>query len=197
MSILVPTYTNRRRCSKCQRDVELDGRRWIRRQCPDCYAAYNRQWRLDNATAVAERKRQWRLDNAEHIAEYMRQYQQDNRRAVAENHRRYRQSPAGKVARSHADAKRRHRLATSTLYPAWFVEQRREQQGRCAYCFVPIFDDLERGHPQCQTIDEIIPLSKGGQREPENCVLACWTCNCSKNARNLLEWLTDDFSRKL
>ena len=51
------------------------------------------------------------------------------------------------------------------------------QTGRvCIYC----------GHPLSEedaTIDHIIPLSRGGLNEPENCVASCAACNTAKGNR--------------
>ena len=38
-------------------------------------------------------------------------------------------------------------------------------------------------------IDHVIPVSKGGLHIPENIVLACRTCNFSKHATDLDQWL--------
>ena len=38
------------------------------------------------------------------------------------------------------------------------------------------------------TIDHIIPLTKGGRNIYANLVIACVSCNCSKNNRDVFEW---------
>lgn len=50
---------------------------------------------------------------------------------------------------------------------------------RCAYCFTEAK----------LTVDHIVPISKGGKDEPGNVVPACKSCNCSKQAKELKEWL--------
>lgn len=37
--------------------------------------------------------------------------------------------------------------------------------------------------------DHIFPVSRGGRNEPSNLVVACDTCNISKNDRTLVEWV--------
>lgn len=39
------------------------------------------------------------------------------------------------------------------------------------------------------TLDHIVPRSRGGTDEPDNLILACWSCNSSKGNRLLLEWV--------
>lgn len=41
------------------------------------------------------------------------------------------------------------------------------------------------------TLDHIIPRSKGGADVPENCVLACKSCNSSKSNKSLADFLND------
>jgi 5-methylcytosine-specific restriction endonuclease McrA len=52
------------------------------------------------------------------------------------------------------------------------------QGGACFYC----------GRESRLTMDHIIPLARGGTDEPANCVLACGSCNSSKNAKLPLDW---------
>jgi hypothetical protein len=49
----------------------------------------------------------------------------------------------------------------------------------CVYC----------GDP-AQTLDHIVPRSKGGPDEPSNLVPACRRCNGAKSAMSLEEWAT-------
>lgn len=52
----------------------------------------------------------------------------------------------------------------------------------CAYC----------GLDTCALeADHVIPLSRGGKHIPANIRPACRTCNSSKSARKLSDWLSD------
>jgi len=50
---------------------------------------------------------------------------------------------------------------------------------RCVYC----------GSTEKLTLDHVIALSKGGAHAESNLVAACLSCNCSKGARPVAEWL--------
>jgi 5-methylcytosine-specific restriction endonuclease McrA len=50
--------------------------------------------------------------------------------------------------------------------------------GLCCYC----------ARPCKQTIDHLVPLSRGGPHAPENVLPACHSCNASKRDRLLGEW---------
>lgn len=60
----------------------------------------------------------------------------------------------------------------------------RLQRKRCYYCdaFLTLF--------HC---DHFVPLARGGSNGPENIVLSCPSCNCSKGARLPWEWRPDCF----
>jgi len=49
---------------------------------------------------------------------------------------------------------------------------------RCLYCNA----NLEGESPQNITIDHLKPFSKGGSNEPKNCITACRSCNCTRQA---------------
>ena len=53
-------------------------------------------------------------------------------------------------------------------------------QGLCAYCCAP-----------ADTWDHIIPVSDGGQTTPGNIVPACTSCNSSKRAKDVADWLDE------
>ena len=40
-----------------------------------------------------------------------------------------------------------------------------------------------------ETVDHIVPVSRGGSNGPENIVLACWECNMAKKDQSLEEFL--------
>ena len=65
-------------------------------------------------------------------------------------------------------------ITTSELI-AW----QSEQVPTCVYC----------GTTKLLSIDHIVPLSKNGTHTADNLVLACKSCNSSKNNNSLIYWL--------
>ena len=59
----------------------------------------------------------------------------------------------------------------------------------CHLCGEPLRKDLRNtNHPLEPTVDEIIPISKGGDPlDPTNCRAACRICNTSRNNRDLTD----------
>lgn len=62
-----------------------------------------------------------------------------------------------------------------------------ERDHLCHLCKLPLRTDLRNtGHPLEPTVDEVIPISKGGDPlDPTNCRAACRCCNTSRGARDL------------
>lgn len=54
-----------------------------------------------------------------------------------------------------------------------------ERDKICVYC----------GNTKNLSLDHLIPLSKGGAHSLNNVVIACVSCNCSKNDTNIIRWL--------
>lgn len=61
-----------------------------------------------------------------------------------------------------------------------FRKQCQEREYRCSYCFVQT-SRLQREH--------VVPLARGGRDAPDNVIPACKTCNSSKGAKLLHDWL--------
>lgn len=53
----------------------------------------------------------------------------------------------------------------------------------CKLCGNPVDLSLKYPNPFSKSVDHIIPLSRGGAHEPDNCQLAHLRCNISKGAR--------------
>jgi 5-methylcytosine-specific restriction endonuclease McrA len=56
--------------------------------------------------------------------------------------------------------------------------------GRCGYCGVPVFWEVDRD----VHIDHMLPISRGGSNWPDNLCIACETCNTSKHDKTPDEW---------
>lgn len=146
--------------------------------------------RADNARSRAvrerdperqrERQRVWREANRARIDEYNAQYYIENRES--------------EIARSLAYTKANPHVDRA-------IKQRREARKREAVCehgprcVTSAFMKALYGAPcnycggKATEADHFKPISRGGPHCRENIVPACKPCNCSKNARDPLEWL--------
>ena len=73
-------------------------------------------------------------------------------------------------------------LVSGRMKPKSLFNDEREKiwsAGICAYC----------GDAEDLSLDHVIPRLRGGDDEPSNLVTACRSCNSSKGARDLLEWM--------
>lgn len=89
--------------------------------------------------------------------------------------------PASSEAR---DARRRLRKAQNTPLPAE-VFTRSEIGDRdgwvCQLCGDPVDAELRWPDPESQSLDHVVPISKGGAHSRDNCQIAHLRCNVAKN----------------
>jgi 5-methylcytosine-specific restriction endonuclease McrA len=72
-----------------------------------------------------------------------------------------------------------------TLNPehrAWLVRHMERQNGRCAYCGIPMVLNPrhKRDADRRATLDHVIPLARTGRDSEGNTVAACDACNAAK-----------------
>jgi 5-methylcytosine-specific restriction endonuclease McrA len=67
----------------------------------------------------------------------------------------------------------------------WLVRHMERQDGRCAYCGIPMFLAARRGKADRQaTLDHVVPLARNGPDTEANTVAACQACNTAKADMN-------------
>jgi 5-methylcytosine-specific restriction endonuclease McrA len=145
-----------------------------------CAAEKARFWYLANTERAKQRIYKRAADNKEAIRAYNTKYAREkyypnNRAKVARKNRLWQLRNPEKVRENN-----RARAAKAPPLPAEKLRARFSVFGdRCAYCRAvgPLH------------ADHVIPLSRGGPHIVANIRPACRTCNCSKNAKPLKEWL--------
>ena len=131
-------------------------------------AAHKRQYQANRERAI-QQAREWREKHPRQYRATQHAYKLKHYRA---NRERYRVYVRNRRARKR-EAPGNHTAADiDKLYL--------EQDGQCCYCGALLPDGYH--------VDHVIPLSRGGSNSPDNLVLACPTCNCSKNDRLPEEW---------
>jgi 5-methylcytosine-specific restriction endonuclease McrA len=129
---------------------------------------YHRRWYRANIDSERERARR-----------VMREYRKRYPERIKEQRRAFRARHPDRIRRWEAENTHRRRALMKRSSPetAAHIEQLFTEP--CAYC----------GATENITIDHIVPLSRGGRHEPANLAPACVTCNCSKGAKLVDEWL--------
>lgn len=118
-----------------------------------------KQWYQDNP----EYKKQYDQDNKEHKAEYMKQWRKDNPEKRRANKQRRR-------------ALKKNAPSDGTWTPAF---DRFIHSLPCSVC----------GSTENIEADHIDPLDLGGPDTARNCMPLCRSCNASKNAKTLEQWI--------
>jgi 5-methylcytosine-specific restriction endonuclease McrA len=75
-----------------------------------------------------------------------------------------------------------HGRAVNPDRHAWLVRHMERQNGRCAYCGIPMLLNAH-GRKEADrqaTLEHVIPLSRHGHDSEENTVAACAACNSAK-----------------
>lgn len=164
----------------------------LRKTCKECEAPYRKQW------AKGEKRKQWSRENyrTRRIGYFLNRYETQRTMILARQRNfksaypeivmewkhKYAHSFRGKLnlrksSRNHIALRYK---AQGNYTPEDIQSIFAQQEGKCAYCK----KQLTAYH-----IDHVVPLSRGGTNWPDNLALACATCNCSKGAKLLSEWL--------
>jgi len=207
-----------KQCSKCKQILPATleyfsqlktGKYGLRANCKKCCAAYHReyyrkhgekvrnhiyQYREAIHETILERDRQYRSANSDKRAAYALKYREINREKLAEKRLQYRRAHRKEMAlylrqyrKQHPSVmrnyshRRRARKVNAEHGGTPFDEkaQLKRQKSRCYYCG----EKLTKYH-----VEHCVPLSRGGSDHPDNKVLACPSCNMSKNAKLPHEW---------
>ena len=176
-----------KRCNFCEQDKPWNnGAGWHNAQCPDCYRARMRQWRVANR-------------------DYMVAYRQANKERRSSQHRAWRARHL-EERRAYCNQWRRNNLDRSAASSR--NRYARKLNAACG-CSPNCFNDryaelLAQDGAQCAVegcsrvdfqADHIIPLIKGGLHCGSNCQLLCRWHNQSKHDKMPDEF--DDYCRNI
>lgn len=139
-----------------------------------------REYAASHAEQIAETKRAWRKANPEKARKHKADSQKRNRKSANERTKRWAKRNPDKVLAG-VHRRRARKLKNGGSYTQADIDlQLRSQKGRCWHCGKPLSED--------QTIDHLIPLSRGGSNAPRNIVITHLRCNLSKGAKLPHEW---------
>lgn len=158
-------------CSTCKRDQPLSQ-----------YSVCSKVKSGLNARCKSCEKLRHKKDyeaNKDYNLEWARQYRQDNYKRRLEIERESRQKNKEKYRPSkNARQRVRNKILAEKKYLILDKELRRIYKSPCFKC----------GSTENQSLDHIIPISRGGNHSVGNIMTLCFTCNASKNAKLLVEW---------
>lgn len=177
-------------CSICS-DSEVHARGY----CRSCYNKWhyannremhsvkNKKWTRENKEYNVLRNKEWVRDNKKRRSQYIKKRYWKNKKELREQEREWRNTSRGRLARAANEARRRARIrSNSTPSQDINVEYIQKTIGCCSYC----------GSTENLSIEHIVPVAKGGDNSLANLTMACMTCNCSKQDKDLIQWIANN-----
>jgi 5-methylcytosine-specific restriction endonuclease McrA len=144
---------------------------------PDIVRANNLKYRTLNRDKARAAARAWNEANSELVLQRAREWNAANPDRVTDIQRKARHKRRAMLLGNNSPGVTREEWAA--IVDAY--------DGRCAYCPCPGV-----------TVDHVIPIVRGGLDAPDNVVPACLSCNTSKKAKPLDEWLSSPaYARRL
>lgn len=141
--------------------------------------AYARNWRNNHLERARDNEHHWRKVNPKRKLEHQRKYVNRHPDRPRAYHRKWTKNNPGKV-KAKADQYRAKKKAGGKYTDEDVKRLYDAQKGKCYWCGQKVGKDF--------TIDHVIPLNRGGSNTPENIVIACRHCNCSRQDKLPHEW---------
>jgi len=147
-------------------------------------AAYKREYYQKHKTETAAQGKEYRKNHKEEKAEYQRAYYQDNKEQMIEWYKRWCKTEVGKA--SNKAYQHNRRLLTKDLTKEIVQKVYEANIARfgvltCYLCFKPIIDNDD-------SLEHLIPVSRGGGNEYDNLAVAHRGCNSKKHTKTLDEY---------
>jgi 5-methylcytosine-specific restriction endonuclease McrA len=143
-----------------------------------------RGYRAANPEKHLAKEREYREKNREVLTNRVRDWQRNNPDRVKVRNDRWRKANMD-MARAHVLRYRTRLAQAAGTITIDDIERMLETQGY--QCAAP---HCRRDILQCFSVDHIVPLSRGGSSLPDNLQLLCRSCNPSKGAQTMEEWLS-------
>lgn len=149
---------------------------------PEKWRKISRDWTDKNSEKKKENDKAYYQANKETIKARSANWRANNgskpevRKRKNETRNRWRKNNPERVR-----AEKLKRRAIGEVPAKLIREMYENQEGRCAYCGITVFDKYE--------VDHIHPVFLGGDNSPDNLCIACKKCNRSKGHKPLEYWM--------
>ncbi|MFN8375091.1 MAG: HNH endonuclease signature motif containing protein [Anaerolineae bacterium] len=166
-------------------------KRW-RKNNPEKRVAQQRRYRILYPEKVRLIQCRWRLNHSQEINEASRLYRLKNPEKRKATNRKWREKHPEKGRIYVINRRARKCSLPNTLTTEQWAKVIDYFGNRCAYCCTELGDLVG---PNLRTGDHIVPLTAPNCPGTilSNMILACKTCNGSKNNKELLSWLLERF----
>lgn len=197
-------------CSRCKKTKnisefykDLRATNGLQSCCIEC----QKKWNKENSERLSAKKREWRKSPEVKIrlAKASKEYAKDNPEVMAQHRKKYYLANKDKVRQAFAkwakenperikENKKRATQANPALYRSYSATRRARM--RNAQMFLITKKEYKKLYStdcfycgnSANSIDHVIPLSRGGSHSIGNLVPACLHCNCSKKDKTIMEW---------
>jgi hypothetical protein len=172
-----PEIQLRARCKHCESQYHKDHRKINKER----YSKQSKEYYENNKSEVLKKCAVRYSNIKDEINLYRRDFYQNHKEEYNERHKRYDKSDAGKIAGLRKYAKRKSALSRAIVdfTSNQWRECNKYFEKSCAYCS----ETRKVLH-----MDHVIPVINGGDHTRRNIVLACKSCNCSKQDKVMEEW---------
>jgi hypothetical protein len=158
------------------------------------YVSEHKEERAEyNRTHMQEYHKAYRIEHKEEAIQYMQEYRIEHAEEIKQKQKEYYQTENGRIAaRAHKNKRKAQKKAVEgTLTKDQIQQKLKAQKYRCYYsaCGHAKFEK-KNGH-YIFHLEHTVPLSRteeGPRHDPNFVVLACPTCNMSKNDKCPWEW---------
>lgn len=160
---------------------------------------YQKEYREKNKSIILAKKKEYYKKNRTEKLAKRKEYYRTNPEKVAlcnknsaikhivrvkETLRKYREANKERISLYHTQ-----RRAGGAYTYQEIQDLKIYQQNKCFYCEIN-FDKKDKKY----TIDHIIPIKNKGSNNIDNIVLACKSCNCSKQEKEVSSWIKRKFN---
>lgn len=163
--------------------------------CKSCAASRHAEYRKKNKERIALRKAENYQANKERLILLAVEYRKDNKERIALKQAEHYRSNKEQIILKRTEYKKnnpeiyraihhRRRANIKKVGGSFTTQQIRlqdkKQKNKCYYC--------QKKMGTQQSIEHVIPISRGGSNDISNIVLACLGCNLSKHTKLPHEW---------